>query len=331
MACSTRQCQNVRGANFRRLCSGSGTMPCVAPFFLHTTDFVDDNKHNCNAQKFWFLVLGVGLFTKRANADQHCDPDDVLIFFTKELARHRWGAYCRKRHTHNNKVVPDGEEDDGSKDNSINDLAPAPCPVLPCSASVKLKPAATCIVSVKPASHTRSVKPSTPVNASTPAKHPISTKPPVSVKPSPTSPPAISPSVSSVSSISTVSLIATHQGHRAPSTVASSAGTAPACTSLSPNAAATASDTTSTACAPLHHFGSGSSAGELSASIQDMAESSSTCLLYNSSTRKIYKDAEQTVQEMGMKDMVQVVDCEDLVGYCAGKAGKMTGVQVVVQ
>jgi hypothetical protein len=32
---------------------------------------------------------------------------------------------------------------------------------------------------------------------------------------------------------------------------------------------------------------------------------------------------EKAVKEMGLEDTVQVVDCEDLVGYCAGKAGKM--------
>ncbi|KAJ7337608.1 hypothetical protein DFH08DRAFT_964579 [Mycena albidolilacea] len=337
-------------------------MPYDAPFFPHATNFVDDDEHDRNARKFWFLVLGVGLFTKKTEADQHCDPDDVLIFFTKELARRRWSAYCRKRHTHDDFDV---EEDDESEDSSIDDLAPTPPPAPPRSASVKLKPAATRVVSVKPASRTASAKPSSPVYPSTPAKRPISTKPPVSVKregvsvkrevkqvmlplfmddspptrargrtsasiasspsasparspgPSPTLLPAISPSVSSVSSISTATSVASHQG-RAPSTVTSTAGAAPAHTSLPPNAAPSASRAKSTARPTLHHFGGGSSTGRSSAS-----ESSSARLLYNSSTRKIYKDAEKAVKEMGLEDTVQVVDCEDLVGYCAGKAGKM--------
>ncbi|KAJ6517562.1 hypothetical protein DFH09DRAFT_1332361 [Mycena vulgaris] len=53
--------------------------------------------------------------------------------------------------------------------------------------------------------------------------------------------------------------------------------------------------------------------------------SASACLLYNSVTRTIYKDVNKAVEEMSLRDSVQVVECADLVDFCAGKSGKVSG------
>ncbi|KAJ7858848.1 hypothetical protein B0H14DRAFT_3447061 [Mycena olivaceomarginata] len=299
-----------------------------------------DDEHDRNARKFWFLVLGVGLFTKKTEADQHCDPDDVLIFFTKEQARRRWGAYCRKRHTHDDFDVPDSEEDDRKQGQQHRQ----PCTyAAPCAPSLRLHQAQQASITYRVCETVKTCQ--SLHTRQTPHLHETTRFRQARGRVGETGGEAgDAPSVHG--RLTTHSGEGTHLGiHRvlavsiawalpravpnasagnftqcrcAPRTIALSAGAAPAHTSLPPNAAASASRAKSTARPTLHHFGGASSTGGSSAS-----ESSFARLLYNSSTRKIYKDAEKAVKEMGLEDTVQVVDCEDLVGYCAGKAGKM--------
>lgn len=43
-------------------------MSCDAPFFPNSGNYVDDKEHDRNPRKFWFLVLEIGLFTKKCVA-----------------------------------------------------------------------------------------------------------------------------------------------------------------------------------------------------------------------------------------------------------------------
>lgn len=40
-------------------------MLCELPFFPNTGNYVADDEHDTNPRKYWFLVLDVGLFTKK--------------------------------------------------------------------------------------------------------------------------------------------------------------------------------------------------------------------------------------------------------------------------
>ncbi|KAJ7115047.1 hypothetical protein C8R44DRAFT_740366 [Mycena epipterygia] len=341
------------------------------------------NEHDVNPRKYWFLVLGVGLFTKkcviqridgrrytnsaRTDADGHCDPDDVLIYFTKEQAERRWATYCHRRHTHDDddKVVLESDDSDDEAAHSLRSVSVPPvrsgavqrgsAPVntpMPRAASVKSAAATPRATSAKP-----SAKPSTPTKCrevilplfmddSPPS---ISTKPPVAVKresvsvkqqvkqkplltilPDTTSPRkrssqrarartsvASSPSASPVPSPWT--------SPEPPSAISTSVSSVSSISTASSNVAPSIGVATAARPAPLQHLGGACSAGGSGsgAPSRAVAESPSTRLLYNSSTRTLYKDMKKAVREMAIEETMQVVDCEDVVGYCAGKTGKM--------
>ncbi|KAJ7143045.1 hypothetical protein C8R44DRAFT_726328 [Mycena epipterygia] len=394
-------------------------MPCDIPFFPNPPNYVDNREHDHNTQKFWFLVLDVGLFTKkyavkrtffpayadhtRTDTDRHCvEADDILIFFACTRAGRKWDAHCRKRHTHDDTDSGDGDpnDTDSSDDDHIvsaqkllpqypddDDSAPHPAsvPAAAHSASVlAAAPTPSRPVSVKPT--TRAAKPS--INSKTTLMRPISTKresasvkrevkeevkrvvmlplfrddsPPSSSSPrkppsgtvtptpmarskrakgrpsppaSPVCPPRPSPtssallaSVTSVFSISTASsmcaspLKSSHPWRD----LRSSASSAPRTPSASSAPRAASASSTSAgrrpSCRPSHeHLGRGfvkkEAGGANAAFTRDVGGSPSTRLLYNSSTRTLYKDAEKAVREMAMEESVLVVDCEDVVGYC---------------
>ncbi|KAJ7143090.1 hypothetical protein C8R43DRAFT_954232 [Mycena crocata] len=81
-------------------------------------NFVNVKEHDKNPRKHWYLVLNVGIFTKKLEGDAHCDSeDDMEIFFTRARAQRRWWAHCDTDHVHNgDKVVPDSEDDDDDDD-----------------------------------------------------------------------------------------------------------------------------------------------------------------------------------------------------------------------
>ncbi|KAJ7127721.1 hypothetical protein C8R44DRAFT_873530 [Mycena epipterygia] len=98
-------------------------MPCVAPFHPNQLNYVNDREHDKNPRKYWFLVLDVGLFTAKVDADRR-DPtprkDGVHLFFERTRAEHKWNKQCRKRHTHNDEdIVP--ESSDGCSSSNSSD------------------------------------------------------------------------------------------------------------------------------------------------------------------------------------------------------------------
>jgi hypothetical protein len=43
-------------------------MGCNPPFFPNSKNYEDDDEHDENARKLWFLILGIGLFTLKCVA-----------------------------------------------------------------------------------------------------------------------------------------------------------------------------------------------------------------------------------------------------------------------
>ncbi|KAJ7763254.1 hypothetical protein B0H14DRAFT_3510662 [Mycena olivaceomarginata] len=73
---------------------------CKIPFEPNPENYKSDAEHDANARKHWYLVLGVGLFTKKTDAD----------------ALRRWKQHCSRHHTanvHRNPRPDDREDDEG--------------------------------------------------------------------------------------------------------------------------------------------------------------------------------------------------------------------------
>ncbi|KAJ7101777.1 hypothetical protein C8R44DRAFT_887960 [Mycena epipterygia] len=315
-------------------------MPCDAPFFPHHTNFQDANEHDVNPRKYWFLVLGVGLFTKKTDADGHCDPDDVLIYFTKEQAERRWATYCHRRHTHDDddKVVLESDDSDDEAAHSLRSVSVPPvrsgavqrgsAPVntpMPRAASVKSAAATPRATSAKP-----SAKPSTPtkrrevilplfLDDSPPS---ISTKPPVAVK---------RESVSVKQQVKQKPLLTILPDTTSPR---KRSGTH-ICRLLTVSiAGALPMDVTRASLRNLNKRELG--VVDLDGVVERRTEhwcchrrtsrpasALGRGMLCWRSTRTLYKDVKKAVREMAIEETMQVVDCEDVVGYCAGKTGKM--------
>ncbi|KAF8181394.1 hypothetical protein K438DRAFT_1767894 [Mycena galopus ATCC 62051] len=95
---------------------------CEIPFDPNPENYKNDREYDTNPRKHWYLILGVGLFTKKTDTDDHAAPHDILIFFKKSHAVRRWRGRCMRRHTeddHSNprdSTDPDDGEDDSDAD-----------------------------------------------------------------------------------------------------------------------------------------------------------------------------------------------------------------------
>ncbi|KAJ7099201.1 hypothetical protein C8R44DRAFT_888658 [Mycena epipterygia] len=419
-------------------------MACELPFFPNAGNYVSDDEHDTNPRKVGFLILGIGLFTKKADVDTLCDPDDIIIVYTKDQARRRWNAHCRKRHTHSNDFVAESSSgDEGSPSlarsspSHVRQRVPAratrappaaklphepacatrttratPAAKLPpapsaqtsarkakesphpvkreasvasvtvkskASASVKrearspCKPlplyldsdeddeddVATCVDvplplyrdDSPPSDSVPSRKRSLHAVVSTPTAGAKRTKghtasPPSAAPSAVPEPVPLSPSASSLSSISTASLATTASSS---ASVMAARRVPPAPPSIStaslrrvppvPPSISTASlrrvppappiptppRLGPAVTAPLPCAGFGQSAAAASSASASTSAAPSERLLYNIAKRTLYKDAEIAVREMELTDTVLVVDCTNVVEYCAGQSGKMAG------
>ncbi|KAJ7814780.1 hypothetical protein B0H14DRAFT_3476795 [Mycena olivaceomarginata] len=103
---------------------------CGIPFEPNPENYKNDNEHDANPRKHWYLILGVGLFTKKTDTENLAAPHDILIFFKKSHALRRWKRHCMRRHTeddHSNPCHcsdPDNGEDDGDDAESVADAPP---------------------------------------------------------------------------------------------------------------------------------------------------------------------------------------------------------------
>ncbi|KAJ7687990.1 hypothetical protein B0H14DRAFT_2653516 [Mycena olivaceomarginata] len=72
----------------------------------YNSNYKNDSDHDSNTRKFWFLVFGKGLYTKkktqacRTDADAAAGSDNgVHIFNTRAQASRAWSRHCRRRHS----------------------------------------------------------------------------------------------------------------------------------------------------------------------------------------------------------------------------------------
>ncbi|KAJ7802575.1 hypothetical protein B0H14DRAFT_3488349 [Mycena olivaceomarginata] len=70
------------------------------PVIHNYTNYKDDVDHDKNTRKYWFVVFGKGLYTKKTDADVVAGHDDgVHIFNTRAQASRAWATHCRRRHS----------------------------------------------------------------------------------------------------------------------------------------------------------------------------------------------------------------------------------------
>ncbi|KAJ7140862.1 hypothetical protein C8R44DRAFT_866548 [Mycena epipterygia] len=355
-------------------------MFCDAPFFPNTGNYVDDKEHDGNPRKFWFLVLEIGLFTKKTDADPLCQPEEILIFFTKKLALAQWATHCRKRHAHDgDDIVP--KSDPGSESSAEEDNSTSPSRSSHSSLVPLMRPAAPRGPQILRGANARKTTPVSLKREGSAVKPPVSTRcgtssphkplpqylddddipacPPASIKregvpvkrkvvPLPLyrddSPPTSAERDSGKRSARAVtSTPTTGSKHargrpspalapwppRSPPTSPNSSSLSLSSMSVSSLSSASTtvvpSDQGTPQKAPRHAASVSSATTGSGTSPSHAAASPSARLLYNNTTRKIYKDAEKAVREMVTTETVQVVECEDVVGYCAGQGGKMAG------
>ncbi|KAJ7706556.1 hypothetical protein B0H14DRAFT_3526039 [Mycena olivaceomarginata] len=75
-------------------------MVCLMPVIHNHTNYKDDVDHDKNTRKYWFVVFGKGLYTKKTDADVVAGHDDgVHIFNTRAQASRTWARHCRWRHS----------------------------------------------------------------------------------------------------------------------------------------------------------------------------------------------------------------------------------------
>ncbi|KAJ7862381.1 hypothetical protein B0H14DRAFT_3444757 [Mycena olivaceomarginata] len=75
-------------------------MVCDLPLVSHH-NYKNDEDHDQNTRKYWFIVFGVGLFTAQKDALQAAGnkEDGVHVFITRNQATRAWARHCRRRHT----------------------------------------------------------------------------------------------------------------------------------------------------------------------------------------------------------------------------------------
>ncbi|KAJ7794773.1 hypothetical protein B0H14DRAFT_3496704 [Mycena olivaceomarginata] len=75
-------------------------MVCLMPVIHNYTNYKNDVDHDKNTRKYWFVVFGKGLYTKKTDADVVAGHDDgVHIFSTHAQASRAWARHCCWRHS----------------------------------------------------------------------------------------------------------------------------------------------------------------------------------------------------------------------------------------
>ncbi|KAJ7791102.1 hypothetical protein B0H13DRAFT_2394384 [Mycena leptocephala] len=273
-------------------------MVCKAPFYPNRRNYTSDCEHDGNSRKSWFLVLHAGLFTKKMDAEHEADVSGSLSSPSARAQRRRLTG----RPTAAN-FTPTGATMTMAKARKRSTSHPA----LPPLRRFRPLPRSTTWACSAPANAVRasvkrevraSAKREPPVKddmeeAKTPLFREDGEVSPLSRHASTqrtcrVSPPSTTGSISSVSSLS--------------ASVGSSASrTAPPLRSLPRY------PPSSRPAAPHLHAGGSASTG---------AGAQSCChaelpVLFNNSTRTLYKDAATAVREMGKEDSIQVLEVED--------------------
>ncbi|KAJ7885833.1 hypothetical protein B0H13DRAFT_1889456 [Mycena leptocephala] len=328
--------KRVKIQNFQEICERR----------IQHRNYTTDSEHDSNPRKWWFLIMNVGLFTKKADTvfQAKVCKSPVLTFGTCVEAEAHWAADCRQSHPH-------ARDNDEASEEEGDPSHPSP---LPFSTPAR---SASCSI---PANAVRaSVKCEAPVKdkveeaevplfredsevspLSRPRKRPTPLRPPSSHKRSTSSaslctpgPPLLSASVGSSASRAVPPLrsgpqhpprsgLAATYLHAGSSTGAQSVGSSvsravPTLRSLPRRLPS------SGPAAPSLHIGSLASAatGAL------LHRHAKPPILFNKSTRTLYKDPLKTdlvyvgtcrataVREVGKEDSIQVLEVEDLEDF----------------
>ncbi|KAJ7455144.1 hypothetical protein FB451DRAFT_1184471 [Mycena latifolia] len=295
---------------------------CELRVYPNAANYVSDAEHDRSVRKYWFLVLGKGLFTKNNNNGTATPGTPAAVKREPSLPMKpvtglsvKRGATAPVKHNacvspKRGVTAPIQVKREASAPGKAKARSPRPLPLYlnasdddehldvmlplyrddspPCDKSRKRSVEGM----ASPWAGAKRGRGAGGSRASASDRVPsASARRPLSTAPSQSPGPAISPSISSASSIS-------------------------AATATSSASAAAPRRVAHAAVAHLQAAVSNESASS--------SRSASTRLLYNSVKRRLYKDAEKAVQEMELQDSVQVVDCADVVEFCAGKSGKMS-------
>ncbi|KAJ6473906.1 hypothetical protein C8R45DRAFT_936015 [Mycena sanguinolenta] len=347
-------------------------MPCELTFWPNV-NYVDDDEHDENPWKHWYLAPEAGLFTKKTDADVYGDPDDQTIHFTRRAAHRAWDAYRREHHDHS--AGPAGSTRRNARSSSPTHARPpsgisranSTCqPAVPCVGSAKpsvrqeasvkrdtsvkpegsMKPlvvkregAGSVMVKAERAGGVKRERPDVKREAVKP--EPVSpTKLPCNIRPAPVSEKKIplwadetekdsnDVPTAPVARRQVFPTLAAGRKRVAPAVVLSDVEedkgdvSMPLAPPMSPSISSASSLSSSGLSsisglrrifrAPLGFKPlPGSSAPAVRASLLLGR------LLYNCNTQRLYKDAATAVQEMGLKDVIEVVAAEEVVEFCS--------------
>ncbi|KAJ6592984.1 hypothetical protein B0H19DRAFT_1245783 [Mycena capillaripes] len=313
------------------------TWTCEVPFHP-SRNYTNDREHDGNLRKWWFMVLRAGLYTLKKDAEFQAAfaGPDVFRFPTRAEAEAYWAANCRKNHLHAGLNVEEGEGEHGSPPRFPT---PAPTPP-PFSTPVKRESPRKFVRRESRASVKREARVKDEAEEreaplfreddevsplSRPRKRPLPPSvrsrsprtPGLEESPTRASTEISAGSISSVSSLSTsVASSASRAAfplrsgpdHPPPSKVA--ANFVPAGSSTSAGVRSVGSSASRAARPAASHLHAGSS-GTTGTGAQPRRHAEQP-VLFNKSTRTLYKDAATAVREMGKGDSVQVLEVEDL-------------------
>ncbi|KAJ6463578.1 hypothetical protein DFH09DRAFT_1347244 [Mycena vulgaris] len=338
-------------------------MICQAPFFPNRGNYTTDREHDGNQRKSWFLILRMGLFTKKVDTEFQAQTSGspVLTFRTRAEAEAHWAANCREFHLHrrdNNNE--EGSEEEGNDSSLPPSPPPSPTPQLPhrvrqhavrsvkrkVHVSVKREVSAPLLVKeepeaplfredgdISPLSRPRKhlTPPSPPSSrrrSTSPSAHSVSLRTPgPDASPSRASPPSTGMSTGSISSVSSLSASVPSSGSCAAPPLRSLQGHPRSSRPVAPYlhaggwATAGAGSSASTGAGSSASTGAGSSASTGASSSASAATGvqsrrhAEPPVLFNNSTRTLYKDVATAVREMGKGERVQVLEFEDLEDF----------------
>jgi hypothetical protein len=133
-------------------------MVCDLPLVSHH-NYKNDEDHDQNTRKYWFVVFGVGLFTAqcvffggRWQGTEACvvprkdalqaagNEDGVHVFITRNQATRAWARHCRRRHTTGCHKTRDPKAHSGNVDSDTDSDTPAKRSKTPGSVKQEKKP-----------------------------------------------------------------------------------------------------------------------------------------------------------------------------------------------
>ncbi|KAJ7846820.1 hypothetical protein B0H14DRAFT_3454085 [Mycena olivaceomarginata] len=115
-------------------------MVCNLPLVSHH-NYKNDEDHDRNTRKYWFVVFGVGLFTAQKDALQASGTEDgVHVFITCNQATRAWARHCRRRHTPGCHKTQDPKAHPSDADSNTDGDAPAKRRQTPVNVKQEKKP-----------------------------------------------------------------------------------------------------------------------------------------------------------------------------------------------